>query len=208
MRRRRERPRCEFFQRHERSLAIGYIALVVLFLGAFTFFPVRSRILDGIQRGIHTWDNRWTRRLEVGEAMVRAGHYDEAVGYLEQLDREFPAKDVRHGRDKERERLLVALGRCYTELDRKSRAIETYQRLVRFDPRNYRNHYALGVAANKLLAGWAPAVEARDAFLQVLAINPNHLPSVRGAMAYHALEAVPRSPHSINSILMLTCSSL
>lgn len=186
MNRRRERSGWELFRRHERTLTLAYLVLVVAFLAAFALPPVRVRILGTIQRGIHAWDDRWTTRLERGEAMVREGRYAEAAAYLERLDGEFPARDVRHGRDKERERLLVALGRSYTELDRKTRAVETYQRLVVFDPRNWRNHYALGVVANKLLAGWAPAIEARDAFLQVLLIHPNHLPSVRGAMAYHA----------------------
>ena len=186
MSRRREPSRVQFFRRHEPVFALGYLVLIVLLLAAFSLAPVRGRILGAMQSGVRSWDDRWTRRVEMGEALVRNGRYFEAAAFLEQLDREFPAKDVRHRRDKERERLLVALGRSYTELDRKTKAIETYQRLVAFDPRNWRNHYALGVAANKLLAGWAPAVEARDAFLQVLTIHPNHLPSVRGAMAYHA----------------------
>jgi tetratricopeptide (TPR) repeat protein len=176
----------EFFRSHERSLAAGYLGLVILFLAAFALPPVRSRILGRLQAGVHSWDQRWTHRLEAGEALVRQERYDEASALLEALDRDFPARNVRHGRDKERERLLVALGRAHAGLDRKTRAIETYQRLVAFDPLNYRNHYALAVAANRLLAGWAPAIEARDAFLQVLAIHPNHLPSVRGTMAYHA----------------------
>jgi tetratricopeptide (TPR) repeat protein len=186
MTRRGERTVWQFFRQHERHFALGYLALVVLLLTAFTLAPVRQRLLGALQSGIHGWDNRWSERVAMGEALVKEGRYFEAAAYLETLDREFPAKDVRHRRDKERERLLVALGRSNTELDRKARAIEAYQRLVAFDPRNWRNHYALGVAANKLLAGWAPAIEARDAFLQVLLIHPNHLPSARGAMAYHA----------------------
>ena len=186
MTRPRDPSRWQFLRRHERVLALGYLALVVLLLAAFSFGPVRARILGTVQGGIRAWDDRWTRRVESAETLVREGRYAEAASYLERLDREFPALDVRHRRDKERERLLVALGRSYTELDRKSRAIATYQRLVAFDPRNWRNHYALGVAANRLLSGWAPAIEARDAFLQVLLIHPNHLPSVRGAMSYHA----------------------
>jgi tetratricopeptide (TPR) repeat protein len=186
MNRRGEPTVWHFFRRHERRFALGYLALVGLMLVAFTLPPVRHRLLGALQSGIQGWDDRWSRRVETGELMVREGRYYEAAAYLEKLDQEFPARDVRHRRDKERERLLVALGRSHTELDRKTRAIETYQRLVAFDPKNWRNHYALAVAANKLLAGWAPAVEARDAFLQVLLIHPNHLPSVRGAMAYHA----------------------
>ena len=186
MSRRRDPSRWQFIRRHERIFTLGYLALVVLLLAAFSLGPVRGRILGTVQGTIRSWDDRWTRRVESAEQLVREGRYLEAANYLERLDREFPALDVRHRRDKERERLLVALGRSYTELDRKSRAIETYQRLVAFDPLNWRNHYALGVAANRLLAGWAPAIEARDAFLQVLLIHPNHLPSVRGAMSYHA----------------------
>lgn len=132
------------------------------------------------------WEHRWIRRVELGEGLVRAGRYQEAATYLARLDRQFPARDARHALDKERERLLVALGRSYAELGSKQRALETYQRLVTFDPRNYRNYYALALLSNRLLAGWAPAPEARDAFLQVLRINPSHLPSVRGAIAFYS----------------------
>jgi tetratricopeptide (TPR) repeat protein len=185
MRSRPERPRWRQLVRpHERLLTRLYLGAAILFVAAFTLPPLRTHALWLVQRVVTAWDNRWSRRLELAEALVRAGRYREAEPYLERLDRDFPARDVRHARDKERERLLVALGRSYAELGRKQKALETYQRLVAFDPRNYRNYYALAVMSNRLLAGWAPAPEARDAFLQVLRLNPSHLPSVRGAIAF------------------------
>lgn len=173
-------------RRHERGFTLVYLALVAAFVGVLALPPLRQLAFRAVAKAVRGWDGRWTRRVELGEALVREGRYEEAVAYLVRLDRTFPARDVRHARDKERERILVALGRSYAELDRKQRAMETYQRLVAFDPRNYRNSYALALAANRLLAGWAPAPEARDAFLQVLAIHPSHLPSVRGAIAYYS----------------------
>ncbi len=182
-----DRPRwLQAVRRHERVLALGYLGGVALLLLAFALPPLRHRGLNLAERAIRVWEHRWIRRVELGEGLVRAGRYEEAAAYLARLDRQFPARDVRHALDKERERLLVALGRSYAELGSKQRALETYQRLVAFDPRDYRSHFALAVMSNRLLAGWAPAPEARDAFLQALRINPSHLPSVRGAIAFYS----------------------
>ncbi|HEV8150797.1 MAG TPA: tetratricopeptide repeat protein [Gemmatimonadales bacterium] len=187
MKRQPDRPHWrELIRRHERLLTRLYLGAAILFVAAFTLPPLRTHSLWLVQRAITAWDNRWSRRVELGEALVRAGRYRDAESYLERLDRDFPARDVRHARDKERERLLVALGRSYAELGHKQKALDTYKRLVAFDPRNYRNYYALAVMSNRLLAGWAPAPEARDAFLQVLRLNPSHLPSVRGAIAFYS----------------------
>jgi len=187
MNRRPDRPRwLQAVRRHERALVRGYLGAIALLLLAFALPPVRRRGLTLAERAIRVWEHRWIRPVELGESLVRAGRYQEAVTYLARLDRQFPAQDVRHSLDKERERLLVALGRGYAELGSKQRALETYQRLVAFDPRDYRNYFALAVMSNRLLAGWAPAPEARDAFLQVLRIYPSHLPSVRGAMAFYS----------------------
>ncbi|HEY9382876.1 MAG TPA: tetratricopeptide repeat protein [Gemmatimonadales bacterium] len=182
-----DRPRwLQAVRRHDRALAWGYLGAVALLLLAFALPPIRRRGLTLAERALRVWEHRWIRRVELGEGLVRAGRYQEAATYLARLDRQFPARDARHALDKERERLLVALGRSYAELGSKQRALETYQRLVTFDPRNYRNYYALALLSNRLLAGWAPAPEARDAFLQVLRINPSHLPSVRGAIAFYS----------------------
>jgi tetratricopeptide (TPR) repeat protein len=187
MKRQPDRPHWrELIRRHERLLTRLYLGAAILFVAAFTLPPLRTHSLWLVQRAITAWDNRWSRRVELGETLVRAGRYRDAEPYLERLDRDFPARDVRHARDKERERLLVALGRSYAELGHKQKALDTYKRLVAFDPRNYRNYYALAVMSNRLLASWAPAPEARDAFLQVLRLNPSHLPSVRGAIAFYS----------------------
>jgi tetratricopeptide (TPR) repeat protein len=182
-----DRPRwLQALRRHDRALAWGYLGAVALLLLAFALPPIRRRGLTLAERALRVWEHRWIRRVELGEGLVHTGRYQEAATYLARLDRQFPAQDVRHGLDKERERLLVALGRSYAELGSKQRALETYQRLVAFDPRNYRNYYALALLSNRLLSGWAPAPEARDAFLQALRINPSHLPSVRGAIAFYS----------------------
>ena len=174
---------------HERVLTAAYLALVALLLVGVALPPLRRLGFRVAEHEIRTWDSRWTRRLEQGEALLRAGRYQEAASYLARLDRQFPARDVRHARDQERERLLLALGSSYAALGSKRRALEAYQRLAAFDPRNYRNYFDLASMSNRLLAGWAPAPEARDAFLEALRINPSHLPSVRGAIAYYSARA-------------------
>jgi tetratricopeptide (TPR) repeat protein len=173
------------FRRHERALAAAWLGTLILGAGALAVPPVRVGILDGLQAVVDRWDERWTRRLARGEAMVARGEYDVAAAYLERLDAAFPARDVRHARDKQRERLLRLLGRSYEALDRKARAMATYDRLVAFDPLNYHNHFERARAAERLLSGWALAPEARDGYAAVLQLFPSHLPSVRGYIDYY-----------------------
>lgn len=163
-----------------------YLGLVVLFVSVFAFPPTRNRLLDTVQRRLDAWDHRWTRRLEAGEAMVRNGEYPEAAAYLARLDRRFPARSVRHARDRERERLLLALGQSYAESGQGESALQTYRRLVVFDPRNYRNHFALGALAQRLQSGTAGTDEILASYTQALRLNPNHLPSTRGAMLFQS----------------------
>ncbi len=179
----------EGFRRHEGTLAYGWLCLVAGFLLLLAVPPTRAWVLGGVQRLVLAREDRWSTELARGEALVRARQYEAAVAVLAPLNRAFPARDVRHGRDKERERLLLSLGAAYLHLGRKRRALETFQALAAFDPLNYRNHYALAIASDKLLSGWALAVEARDAYAAVLAIHPSHLPSVRGVVAYSTAKA-------------------
>ncbi len=172
------------WRRHERTVAACWIIVVVLGLGALAVTPVRVRILNALQAVVEHWDDRWSRRLAYGESLYRNGDYAAAAAYLEQLDAEFPARTVRHGRDKQREAILTLLGRSYVALEKKGKAMKTFARLVAFDSLNYRNHFEQAEAAEKLLSGWALAPEARDAYAQVLALAPYHLPSVRGVIAY------------------------
>jgi len=166
-------------------LAAAWLGALVLVALALAITPVRARVLTGLQAAVDHWDERWTRRLEQGEVLVARGDFAGAVDYLERLDAAFPARDVRHARDRQRERLLLLLGRSYEALDRKSRAMATYDRLVAFDPLNYRNHFERARAAERLLSGWALAPEARDGYAAALLLFPNHLPSVRGYIDYY-----------------------
>ena len=173
------------FRRHERLLAAGWLGVLILGAGALALTPVRIHALGGLRAAVDSWDERWTRRLVRGEAMVTRGDHAGAAAYLERLDAAFPARDVRHARDKQRERLLLLLGRSYEALDRKGRAMATYDRLVAFDPLNYHNHFERARAAERLLSGWALAPEARDGYAAVLQLFPSHLPSVRGYVDYY-----------------------
>lgn len=173
------------FRRHEHTLAIAWLLLVAGLIAMLTLPASRDRLLGQVQRGLDAGQSRWVERVAEGERLVRAGRYQDAQRFLTVLDRDFPAKDVRHGLDSERERLLLALAEAYVRQDKKGRALETYQRLVAFDPLNYRNHYALALASDHFLSGWALAPEARDAYAAALLIHPSHLPSVRGYIAYY-----------------------
>ena len=172
-------------RRHERALALAWLLIVGVVGLAVVVDPVRVRILNAAQRGVQHWDDRWTERLQEGERLVAEGRFAEAAAYLERLDRMHPARNVRHGRDKERELVLRLLGQSYEALDRRTLTIETYQRLVAFDPRHYRNHFELAQASDRLLSRATMAPEARDAYAAVLGILPAHLPSVRGFTQYY-----------------------
>ncbi len=172
------------FRRHERTIATCWIIAVVLGLGLLAVTPVRIRLLDALQAVVDHWDDRWSRRLAYGESLYRRGDFPAAAAYLERLDAEFPARTVRHARDKQREWLLTMLGRSYVAMEKKGKAMKTFARLVAFDSLNYRNHFEQAQAAAKLLSGWALAPEARDGYAQVLVLMPYHLPSVRGLVEF------------------------
>ena len=176
----------EGFRRHERAVAWTYVALVAGFLALLVLPPSRHWLLGRVEAGVLASEGRWTSRLEEGERLLAAGDYARAAERLELLNREFPARDVRHGRDKEKERVLLALTAAYTRLEQKGRALRAAQALAAFDPLNYRNHYALALVSDHFLSGWALAPEARDAYAAVLAIHPSHMPSMRGYVAYYA----------------------
>jgi tetratricopeptide (TPR) repeat protein len=107
--------------------------------------------------------------------MVASAQYAEAIDYLNQLDRSFPARSNRHSLDRERERVLHALGQAFEATDRKNLALETYRRAVAFDPRNVANHYALAAAALR----FDEPEEAHLHLDRALEVHPSHLPSLR-----------------------------
>ncbi len=143
--------------------------------------PIRDRLLDRAQMSVARWDDRWTERVDRGEELLAAGRYEEAAAYLEQLDGVHPARHVNHGRDVERERVLRALGGANLALGRKRASLDALRRAVVFDERNYLNHFTLANAALEL----GEPEEALAAFERVLAIHPNHLPTVSALIAYH-----------------------
>ena len=175
----------DFFHRHERRLAVLWLVGTLVLFGGLAITPLRLRVLWAMQVVVGRWDDRWRLRLRDGERMVAAGRYAEATPYLEGLDRDFPARNVRHARDKERELLLRLLAQSYEARGRTGRAMATWQRLVAFDSLNYANHFGYAQAAERLLSGWALAPEARDGYARVLQILPSHLPSVRGYIDYY-----------------------
>jgi tetratricopeptide (TPR) repeat protein len=174
-----------FVRVHERTLVAvsllglallgGIVAIGVLVNG------IREPALDRVERIINYWDDRWTRRLEYGERLVNAKEYSQAVEYLAALDRDFPARSVRHKRDMERERLLRALGRSYSELGKKRLALDAYRRLVEFDPRNFENRHLLAQACLR----FGELDLAIEHIAGVLKIHPTHMPSVRALLKIH-----------------------
>ena len=171
-------------RRRERIWILGYLFLLVVSSAALVIPVTRGRVLGLIARAVDKADTRWDVRLAHGLALLEAGGYAEAATYLERLDRDFPAPTNRARRDRDREALLLALARSHEMLGRRGRSLRVYQELVAFDPRNHRSHYELAAAHVRLARGWSVPEEAVTAFQQVLAINPNHLPSVRAVMRF------------------------
>jgi tetratricopeptide (TPR) repeat protein len=164
-----------WLQRHERgaiAIWLGGCALLVAFLAAWGLWA------NGAERVVDALDGAWVRELDALAAEVRARRFEEALPALERLDRRCPAVFVKHRFDRERERLLGLLARCYVELDRRRLARETLQRLVAFDPRNFDNHFQLAEAER----AFGDDAASAEAYRQVLAIHPTHLPSVQAAI--------------------------
>lgn len=172
-------------RRLERRLAALWIAGVALLFVALAVRPVRLRVLGAFQAAAVRYDARWDHRIAEGDRLMAAGRFEEATAYLERLDAEFPARTSRHARDKEREYLLALLAGSYEATGRRGKAMAAWERLTRFDSLNFRNHLAYARAADRLLSGWALAVEARDGYARALDLLPSHLASLRGVIAYY-----------------------
>ncbi len=175
----------QWFRRQERRITVLWLAGTAFILLLLAVPATRDRLLDRLGMLVHRWQDRWAGEVTAGENLLRAGRYQAAVTWFERLDARHPARNVRHGRDKERELVLRLLARGYEAEGRTNRAMGTWQRLVDFDSLNYTNRFAYAQAAERLLSGWAVAVEARDGYASVLRIFPAHLPSLRGYIEYY-----------------------
>jgi tetratricopeptide (TPR) repeat protein len=164
-----------WIQRHERTAFVAWLLGCALAAGALASWGL---VANGAERVVDALDSAWVRQLDVIAADVRAKRYEQALPRLERLDRECPAVFVKHRFDKERERLLGLLAKCYVELDRRRLARETLQRLAAFDPRNFDNHFQVAEAER----AFGDDLAASAAYGQVLAIHPTHLPSVQAAI--------------------------
>lgn len=163
-----------FIARHERALIVLWLAGCA---GLLAVMAVWGLYFNGAERVVDAWDERWVARLDAAEALLETRQFERALSELEQVDADCPATFVKHRLDKQRERSLTLLGQCYAALDKKAKARATFERLVAFDPRNYANHFARAEALRAIGDG-----DAREAYEQVLAIHPTHLPSVAALM--------------------------
>lgn len=168
-------------KRNERQAAWLVLGVTVVACLSVLTPPIRDRLLVRAQVVTARWEARWADRVERGEALIAEGRYDEAVTYLEQLDRTHPARHIKHGRDVERERILRALGAANLELGRKRASLDAFRRAANFDERNYLNHFALASAALEL----GEPDEAVAAYERVRAIHPNHLETVAAVVGHY-----------------------
>lgn len=167
------------FRRRERLWIGVYLLGAIGALFAFAWLGIARQ---GAERWVSAWDERFARRLAACEQALEAGQLATALPALVRLDREHPARTTIHARDRERERVLTLLGRAWVAAGKKRRALETFDRLVAFDPLNWANHWERAEA--RLRLGEADAALA--GYADVLAIHPSHLPSVRATIALHA----------------------
>lgn len=163
---------------HERRLAVVCLAGVALITAAFFVAPVRQVLMSQVERVADYLDNRWWRSLQEGDRLVAEGRFEEAAEHLETLAARHPARNSRHARTLEMQRLLDLLGRSQQALGRKARTLNAYRRAALHDPRNYANHFRLAQAA---LALNEPEEALRE-FEEVLAIHPAHVRSLEGVI--------------------------
>lgn len=172
-------------ERHGRRLTWIYLGSLVLLLLVLGVPYVRQRLFWRVEAALVARESRWANRVARGEELLAAGRLEEAQAYLEELDRRFPARNVRHSLDKERERLLLALGNTYAALGRRTMALTTFTSLATFDPRNWKNHAALAAAHTRLDPNWSTPDEAGLALIEVLRINPNELEAVTDLATFY-----------------------
>lgn len=169
-------------ERHRRPLIAGYLAALGIVCATVLVPPLRSAMADTVERVLELRTEAWEGRIAEAEALVAASRFAEAEPVLVALDRDFPARTRLHALDRERERILHALGRTYLALDRKGSTLDTYRRAVAFDPLNVANRFALATAA----IHFAEPAEARAQLDSILDIYPPHPAATRELIALRA----------------------
>ena len=160
-------------------MALLWLAFV---FGLCGLLAADALVLGWGQKAVEALHGRWSSRVDHGTALLAEGKAREAADWLEALAEDFPARTARHGLDREMERLLLHLARAYERCDRPRRAAETYARLARFDPRNWRNHHEQATALIREGRGG----EAIAPLQAALAIKPWDLAAAHDLVSEHA----------------------
>lgn len=169
------RPIAHWLERHQRGLVVTYLAALGLACAIVIVPPLRGAVTERASRLFDIREAALIDRIAEAEQLVVAGDLEEAVERLYRLDREFPARTNLHSLDRERERILHALGTAELALGRKNRALNAFRAAVAFDPLNIGNHHALGQAALAL----DEVEEAEEHFRHGFRLFPSHAGSFR-----------------------------
>jgi tetratricopeptide (TPR) repeat protein len=165
-------------RQHELALIRGWLAAAALVL---VFLALWGVLLGGADRVVDAWNARWPAKIDRCADLMARGDLLAAAQRLERLDARFPAVSVKHRLDQQRERLLGLLAQSYQELGRKRVCLETHQRRIDFDPRNWRNHFDQANA----LVHFTELAAGLDAFARVTRIHPTHLPTLQEVVRLH-----------------------
>lgn len=168
-----------FRRHHDHALALAYLGLVALGLAALAVPAVRVALLDALEARLVAQNARWAERVERAEDIVAAGDYARALPLLEALDAELPAAHAKSVHERERVRVLWALAASQRALGRKRRTLETLERLVAFDPLDYRNQRELA----RSCVHFHEEEQALEHYAAALAIQPADPESVREVIA-------------------------
>ncbi len=169
-------------RRHERTLAVAYLAAVAGALALWLVPGVRGWVSVQAKKVSYRAEAAWALRVDAAVTRLGEGDLEAAEAMLLRLDRRLPARHIKHGLASQRARVLEAMARVHRAKGRKGRTLATLRRLTAFEPRNFAFHALHGEVAAEL----GELEEAREAWARVLAIHPNHLPTVRRVVQDHA----------------------
>lgn len=159
-----------WFARHERALALAWLALCATALALMALAGVAS---ERIERWIEAEQASWVAQLDVAQAELDSGAAPRAQARLEHVLATNGVNTIKHRLDRDHERALELLARAHQAQGRKGRTLATLEQLNEFDPRNWRNHFLHAEA----LRGFGESDAAALAYERVLALHPTHWPS-------------------------------